>query len=372
MAKEESVGERVWREYGKAVEKKDLKKALRILESVQVVEKWKEQLPLPSSLPPPLPSWTSEEVEEEKEEEELVIPSPPQDLRNLLDTCLAATDMRLVARTYEFLQRKGLLPSFGKCKSITAETSRDVSPEAFLKATGLEASKLSPKKWGLAGNSSIFLFSAFVGFNFLVNNGIEVRPFLVSILAFTLLDAIYLGGSGLASILVSWPPYKRRVFIHEAGHVLVAYLLGCPVRGVILDPVQAMRSGIQGQAGTQFWDETLEDELRQGRLTNASFDRYSMVLFAGIAAEALICGEAEGGENDENLFKAIVSVLHPPWSAAQVSNQARWAVLQSFQLLREHRKALDAVVKALYKADTLGYVVQNLETILSTDNPAVA
>lgn len=357
VAKEESVGERVWREYGKAVEKKDLKKALRILESVQVVEKWKEQPP----------SWASEK----EEEEELLIPSPPQDLRNLLDACLAATDMRLVAKTYDFLQLKGLLPSFGKCKNITAESSRDVTPAAFLTATGLEASKLSPKKWGLAGNSSIFLLAAIAGFNVLLNNGIEVRPFLASILAFTLLDAIYLGGTGLASILISWPPYKRRVFIHEAGHVLVAYLLGCPVRGVILDPVQAMRQGVQGQAGTQFWDETLEDELRQGRLTNASFDRYSMILFAGIAAEALIYGEAEGGENDENLFKAIVSVLRPPWSSSQISNQARWAVLQSFKLLREHQKALDTVVKALNEGETLGNVVRDLEINLSSGNPHV-
>jgi hypothetical protein len=30
------------------------------------------------------------------------------------------------------------------------------------------------------------------------------------------------------------------------------------------------------------------------------------------AAEALIYGEAEGGESDENLFKAVVSLLRPP------------------------------------------------------------
>lgn len=44
-----------------------------------------------------------------------------------------------------------------------------------------------------------------------------------------------------------------------------------------------------------------------------------MVLFAGIAAEALVYGEAEGGENDENLFRSICVVLQPPLSVAQVS-----------------------------------------------------
>lgn len=43
-----------------------------------------------------------------------------------------------------------------------------------------------------------------------------------------------------------------------------------------------------------------------------------MVLFAGIAAEALIYGEAEGGENDENLFRSFSLLLQPPLSVAQV------------------------------------------------------
>lgn len=47
--------------------------------------------------------------------------------------------------------------------------------------------------------------------------------------------------------------------------------------------------------------------------------RYCMVLFAGIAAEALIYGEAEGGENDENLFRGVCLLLQPPLSVAEVS-----------------------------------------------------
>jgi hypothetical protein len=46
--------------------------------------------------------------------------------------------------------------------------------------------------------------------------------------------------------------------------------------------------------------------------------RYSMILFAGIAAEAIVYGEAEGGESDENLFRGLVSVIRPPWTPAQV------------------------------------------------------
>ena len=56
---------------------------------------------------------------------------------------------------------------------------------------------------------------------------------------------------------------------------------------------------------TDFWDDTMV--------------RYCMVLFAGIAAEALVYGEAEGGENDENLFMSICILLQLPLSVAEVS-----------------------------------------------------
>uniref|UniRef100_A0A453NMP0 Uncharacterized protein n=1 Tax=Aegilops tauschii subsp. strangulata TaxID=200361 RepID=A0A453NMP0_AEGTS len=58
--------------------------------------------------------------------------------------------------------------------------------------------------------------------------------------------------------------------------------------------------------------------------------RYCMILFAGIAAEALVYGEAEGGENDENLFRSLCVLLDPPLSVAQMANRARWSVMQSY------------------------------------------
>ncbi|KAI9162403.1 hypothetical protein LWI28_026942 [Acer negundo] len=161
-------------------------------------------------------------------------------------------------------------------------------------STGLEASKLSPKKWGVSGSSRVVLVGFWVEF-FLLSRGIDIRTNLTAVLGLAFLDSIFLGGVCLAQISSYWPPYKRRILVHEAGHLLVAYLMGCPIRGVILDPIVAMQVGIQGQAGTQFWDEKMSKELAEGRLSGTAFDRYCMVLFAGIAAEALVYGEAEGG-----------------------------------------------------------------------------
>jgi len=235
----------------------------------------------------------------------------------------------------------------------------------MLASSGLAASSLSPKKWGLSGNSSLQLVAGIALFSFLVNNNIDVRPLAVVIVILGLLDSIYLGGAGQAQVLSFWPGYKRRMLVHEAGHVLVAYLLGCPVRGVVLDATEALKSGISGQAGTQFWDESLAREVEENKLTEASVDRYCIVLFAGIAAEGLVYGEAEGGESDENLYKAIISGLQPPWGPSKMSNHARWSVLQAFNMLKEHKKVHGAIVQELEKGSSLASLIDTIETTMA-------
>lgn len=286
----------------------------------------------------------------------------------MLDTCLNAEDMRLVGSAYAFLKDRGLLENFGKCKNIVLDGTRNVTPTILKELTGLEASKLAPKKWGLSGTSRIMLLAFIGGANVVISQGIDIRPNLVAILALATMDAIFLGGSCLAQILCFWPPYKRRVLVHEAGHLLTAYLMGCPIRGVILDPIVAMQMGIQGQAGTQFWDERLEKELAEGRLSSTAFDRYCMVLFAGIAAEALIYGEAEGGENDENLFRSICLLLQSPLTLPQMANQARWSVMQSYNLLKWHKHAHRAAIKALEAGHSLSVVIRRIEEAMSSGN----
>ncbi|KAK1257564.1 hypothetical protein QJS04_geneDACA014390 [Acorus gramineus] len=329
-----------WQEYEDAVREKDLARALRFLKSA-------ESLPVEPSFTSSSPSFSP-------------VSTSGRDLE-VLDACLNADDMKLVGRAYAFLKERGFLENFGKCRNIVLEGTRDVTPTVLKASTGLEASKLSPKKWGTSGTSRAALVAFLGGVSFLVSQGIDIRPNLATILALSLMDSIFLGGSCLAQIFCFWPPYRRRVLVHEAGHLLTAYLMGCPIRGVILDPIVAVQMGIQGQAGTQFWDEKLANELAGGRLSGAAFDRYCMVLFSGIAAEALVYGEAEGGENDENLFRSICVLLQPPLSIAEMSNQARWSVLQSYNLLKWHKNAHRAAVKALEGGHSLSTVIRRIE-----------
>ncbi|GKV29350.1 hypothetical protein SLEP1_g38285 [Rubroshorea leprosula] len=189
---------REFQEYEEAVKRKGPARALRFLKSIE--------------------KDNGDPVEEKLKDVSLSIESPQPQLGELgfvgglerdwevLDTCLNASDMRLVGGPYGFLKDRGFLPNFGKFSSI-------------------------------------------------------------------------------------------------------AYLMDCPIRGVILDPIAAMEMGIQGQlstflqAGTQFWDKKMSNELAEGQLSGSAFDRYCMVLFAAIAPEAPVYGEAEGGENDENMFR---------------------------------------------------------------------
>ncbi|XP_020581810.1 uncharacterized protein LOC110025592 isoform X2 [Phalaenopsis equestris] len=255
---------REWREYEDAVREKDLARALQFLKTMNTIRN-PIQSSAPTSSTPYAPAKPSASYM-------LDLPMLEKDWE-VLDTCLNADDMRLVGSAYEFLKGRGLLENFGKCRNIVLDGTREVTPTILKQFTGLEASKLAPKKWGLSGTSRIMLLAFLGGANLLISQGIDIRPNIAAVIGLAAMDAIFLGGTCFAQILCYWPPYRNRVLVHEAGHVLTAYLMGCPVRGVILDPIVAMQMGIQGQAGTQFWDEKLEKELAEGRLSSTAFDR---------------------------------------------------------------------------------------------------
>ncbi|KAJ3679314.1 hypothetical protein LUZ60_017325 [Juncus effusus] len=338
-----------WRDYEDAVREKDLARALQFLQSISS----------PVDVTPPPSSVNSISYVSGW--------SRPERDWEILDTCLNADDMRLVGSAYRFLQNRGFLRNFSKCRNIVLEGPREVTPTVLKQYTGLEAINLSPKKWGTRGNERLAAFLFFSGTSFLVTQGIEIRPNLTAILALAIADAIFLGGTCMAQISSFWPPFKKRILVHEAGHILTAYLMGCPIRGVILDPFVALRMGIQGQAGTQFWDEKMERELGEGRLSSTAFDRYCMVLFAGIAAEALVYGEAEGGENDENLFRSLCVLLNPPLSVQEMANRARWSVMQAYNLLKWHKRTHAATVRALEAGLSLSVVIRRIEESLDSD-----
>lgn len=63
------------------------------------------------------------------------------------------------------------------------------------------------------------------------------------------------------------------------------------------------------QAGTQFCDKSFSEEVAKGKLSSVSLDRFTCVALAGVAAEYLKFGRAEGGLGDvqqlDSLLRAI-------------------------------------------------------------------
>lgn len=94
----------------------------------------------------------------------------------------------------------------------------------FLASCVIPVSKLSPKKWGLSGSSRYALIAFLGGTSFLLSQDIDIRPNLLALLGLAFLDSILLGGTCLAQISSYWPPYRRRILVHEAGHLLTGML----------------------------------------------------------------------------------------------------------------------------------------------------
>ena len=63
------------------------------------------------------------------------------------------------------------------------------------------------------------------------------------------------------------------------------------------------------QAGTQFCDKDFQEEVTKGKLSSISLDKYTCVALAGVTAEYLKYGRAEGGLGDvqqlDSLLRAI-------------------------------------------------------------------
>ena len=171
----------------------------------------------------------------------------------------------LVSLTYAALRKRELLTGFGVVP-VSPEALPLASKEvdvAGLEATlGMGMAALTPKSssmpWTVLG------FGLF-GAEFALAQQLGYDPMRtvvpVSALAFVL-DRVVLSGAIFESVSrLLFPAYKRKVIQHEAGHFLLAYLLGCPIQGFFLSAWDASNAGIRGQAGTVFFDNDLSSQV---------------------------------------------------------------------------------------------------------------
>jgi hypothetical protein len=183
---------------------------------------------------------------------------------------------------------------------------------------------------------------------------VQLSPVVPAIAAFSLLSAATLdtwsfNGQG-SNLLLDWlarwsPQHRQRVIRHEAGHFLVAHLLGIPVTGYTLTAWEAFRLGQPGFGGVQFDTQELETELAQGQLSGHLLDRYCTIWMAGIAAEAIAYPTVEGGLDDRQKLRRVLTELQLSPQAAQVKE--RLALLRAKDLLTQHEEGLAALEHAL-------------------------
>lgn len=163
---------------------------------------------------------------------------------------------------------------------------------------------------------------------------------------------------------------RKRVLHHEAGHFLIAYLLEIPVTDYTLNAWAAWKKGMPGIGGVQFDTADLDKTLQTGELPAQLLNRYCTVWMAGIAAEKMIYGQAQGGQDDRQKFSILWQQLQRPFQEGQV--RQRWAVLQAQTLLEKHSKTYTALVDAMAQnqpvSDCLALLQQEVRTESAVTN----
>lgn len=179
-----------------------------------------------------------------------------------------------------------------------------------------------------------------------------------SILSLATLDTLTWQNKGV-TILLEWlgsasPEHGDRVLKHEAGHFLVAYLLEMSITGYALSAWEAFRQGQPGRGGVAFAPVELTPQISPLLL-----QRYCTVWMAGIAAETLIYGSAEGGADDRQQLRiALVQLGRQPSEAIQ---QERWSILQAKTLIEKHLAAYEALVSAMQQRASVEECCQAIE-----------
>jgi len=88
------------------------------------------------------------------------------------------------------------------------------------------------------------------------------------------------------------PDQRRRLIYHEAGHFLVGHLAGLRVAGYTVGAAGSAVRFTDQDASSRFGGDGA------GAGADAAVDAIAVVSMAGLAAEVVACGSAEGGLDD--------------------------------------------------------------------------
>ncbi|KAM3752837.1 hypothetical protein ACB098_03G048600 [Castanea mollissima] len=173
------------------------------------------------------------------------------------------------------------------------------------------------------------------------------------------LDSVSFNG-GVGSLVIDTightfsQKYHNRVIQHEAGHFLIAYLVGILPKGYTLSSLEALKKegSLNVQAGTAFVDFEFLEEVNTGKVSATTLNRFSCIALAGVATEYLLYGVAEGGLADINKLDMLLQGLG--FTQKKADSQVRWSVLNTVLLLRRHKLARAKLAEAMSMGKSVG------------------
>jgi hypothetical protein len=152
-------------------------------------------------------------------------------------------------------------------------------------------------------------------------------------------------GTKLVTSLFASKEERDRILHHEAGHFLAAYYLGIPVTGYSLTAWESFRQQTRGLGGIQFDTSVLSDPDRVPQQIPLLIERYATVWMAGIAAEQVIYGQADGGNDDRAQLRSLLQATG--LSELAQTQKERWATLQAKNLISSHQEIYQSLVQAM-------------------------
>ncbi|KMT13543.1 hypothetical protein BVRB_4g083200 [Beta vulgaris subsp. vulgaris] len=247
-----------------------------------------------------------------------------------------------------------------------------------LKLNGIEAaSLLSPVDTTLGSIERNLQIAAVLGgaaaWNALELTAQQLLYISLGLLFLWTLDLVSFGGgiSGLALDTIGHTfsqKYHNRVIQHEAGHFLIAYLIGILPRDYTLSSSEALKKegSLNVQAGTTFVDFEFVEETNAGKVSATMLNRFSCVALAGVATEYLLYGYAEGGLDDINKLDGLLKSLG--FTQKKADSQLRWAVLNTILLLRRHEEARAKLADAMSMGMSVGSCINVIEDAINDED----
>ncbi|KAL5566180.1 hypothetical protein UlMin_029344 [Ulmus minor] len=285
-----------------------------------------------------------------------------------VDEELAKGDEKAALSLVKDLQGK---PGGLRCFGAARQVPQRLYTLDELKLNGIKTSSLlSPVDATLGAIQRNLQLAAIVGgvsaWNAFGFSPQQVFYLSVGLLFLWTLDAVSFNG-GLSSLVLDTightfsHKYHNRVIQHEAGHFLIAYLVGILPKGYTLSSLDALQKegSLNVQAGTAFVDLEFLEEVNGGKVTATTLNRFSCIALAGVATEYLLYGYAEGGLADINKLDVLLQGLG--FTQKKADSQVRWSVLNTILLLRRHKEARAKLAEAMSAGKSVGSCIETIE-----------